>query len=151
MKNFSQLPYISKTVSFKNDSNFGKHLSANRDIKTGEILLVEKPYCLYPEFEQLYIVCFYCLKYTFNNIPCKNCIYAVYCSDACQKLAFEEYHDIECSINPFVYAEDATYRTLYSRMFIKLIKDFGIDRIIREAKDLDKIKGNSLNSISLSK
>ena len=147
LKNSNELPYISEAVSFKYCSKFGKHLVANRDIATGEILTVEKPYCIYPDLDQLYIVCSHCLKFTFNSIPCKNCVFAVYCSKDCQKSAFKEYHDIECSINPLMFEKYSIFQNFieanafFSRLFIKLIKDIGIKQIIQQAQILDKTKG----------
>ena len=145
LKNTNKLPYISESVSFKYNSEFGKHLVANRDIKTGEILTVEKIYCIYPDVEKLYLVCSHCLKFTFNGIPCKNCVFAVYCSVECEKLAFEEYHDIECSINPLLFGTPTVYtpaNAYYSRLFIKLLKEFGVEKIIQQAKVLDESRGN---------
>ena len=82
----------------------GRHCLANRDIKSGETLFIEKPYSaiLLPEFSHEY--CLTCFKkvyhngcYNFLNLEfCNFCTNVIYCSNECR--IKNKFHRYECQI-----------------------------------------------------
>ncbi|XP_012270272.1 SET and MYND domain-containing protein 4 [Orussus abietinus] len=93
-----EVPVASDGVQIKYDDIFGRHLVATRDIKPGEILVVEKPYALVLAPERRYTHCAKCLTIAWNGIPCDHCVYAMFCSEKCKEDAWKEFHDIECPV-----------------------------------------------------
>lgn len=99
---------INDCVDIKYDDLRGRHCIANRDIKCGEYLFLEKAYCaiLLPEFSDSY--CQNCFKtilirdtnniyYDYLNIEfCSNCNDVVYCSEQCKQS--DLHHKFECGI-----------------------------------------------------
>lgn len=92
----------SDAVDVKTSEKFGRHFVATRDINVGEVLVVEKPYFnfLYPQ--NLYTHCSYCMTFVLAGIPCDECVNSVYCSEKCKLKAWDEYHELECSLFDFV-------------------------------------------------
>ena len=80
------------------DKEFGRLLRASKDIRTGEIVLIERMYTSVPNWERHLQICNHCLLMTWSTIPCDNCSWAMYCSDNCKTTAWEKYHNFECSI-----------------------------------------------------
>lgn len=134
---------VAESVSLKYNKNYGKHLVANKDIKPGEIVAIEEAYIAYPQTKKRHIVCSHCLSKTYNGIPCTFCAF-IYCSDICKDQAWQEYHDIECSIihkvsiaklpsiPGFMECKDKFYHI--ARFFIKVIKTWNVEKIVQEVK-----------------
>lgn len=94
----SEIPCASDGVAIKYSEKFGRHLVATREIKPGELLILEKPYCLRLIPKNLHKYCSYCLRVSWDLIPCKRCVHVAFCSDACKDKAWDDYHEVECSI-----------------------------------------------------
>lgn len=95
------------TVGFSLEK--GRHLVAKEGIKPGKVVLTDRPYGLVlisgmneTENRELFGVehkfCHKCLAKTLRPIPCESCSYCRYCSEACQKEAWLEYHQWECCL-----------------------------------------------------
>ncbi|KAJ8667068.1 hypothetical protein QAD02_008730 [Eretmocerus hayati] len=91
------IPCASTALALKYSEEFGRHVVATRDIKPGEIVIVEK---MLPLLNQsaLYTHCSNCSKVAWASIPCDTCGFAMYCSSNCKNDAWNRYHDIECNI-----------------------------------------------------
>ena len=128
------MPFISDAVTLKYNKKRGRHLIANRNIPTGEVLLVEKSLCFYPDLERIYMICSHCSKQTWNSLPCEHCTLCLYCSINCKKKAWKKYHDIECSLYPKLLTIPC-HRNFFLlwRLFITALKEKGVDKIIEEA------------------
>ena len=127
------LPFSSDAISMYYDVKRGRHLIANRDISTGEILLVEKPF-FYPNLEKMYIICTHCSKQMWNSVPCEHCAFSSFCSSICKKEAWEKYHDIECSLYSKLLTEKVAIQYLFVwRLFIIALKEKDAEIIIQEA------------------
>ncbi|XP_046753146.1 SET and MYND domain-containing protein 4-like [Diprion similis] len=92
------IPSASDAVTIKFSRKFGRHLVATRKIKPGEILILEKPYCSRLVLRNVYTHCSYCLHASWNMIPCQYCINVAYCSERCRNKAWDDYHEVECSV-----------------------------------------------------
>ena len=108
------------------DKEFGRLLRASKDIRTGEILFIERMYTTIPIWERHLQICNHCLLMTWSSIPCDNCSWAMYCSDNCKTTAWEKYHNFECSVlshdNEFQGYKESNVAI---RMFIMRIQEAG--------------------------
>ncbi|XP_023319431.1 SET and MYND domain-containing protein 4-like [Trichogramma pretiosum] len=100
-------------VEIKSTKNMGKGLYAKTDFKTGDIVLIEKPCLIQPDFSNQYVFCSQCLAVAWTGIPCETCHDYIFCSLKCKSMAWEDYHHIECSITP--------YLILYNPQIVKWI------------------------------
>lgn len=75
-------PYASDAISVEHSKIFGRHIVAARDIDSGEPLLIEKPYFMYPNDNRMdmYGQCFHCLSNLFAAVPCDHCVNVVFCT-----------------------------------------------------------------------
>ncbi|XP_059473824.1 SET and MYND domain-containing protein 4-like [Neocloeon triangulifer] len=78
-------------------------LVANRNINTGDVLLIEEPklvvnHCHMNGGDPSWIHCSRCLKVCVNLQPCQTCSQALYCSETCVSEAWENYHKNECMV-----------------------------------------------------
>lgn len=143
-----EIPCAAKCVSLSYSEKYGNHVTAKCDIKPGQIILVEESFNAFPGTYKLYLVCSYCLSYAWNGTPCDSCAFAIYCSEECKKKAMHEYHDIECKLVPFFYLIRGQDKLVSSheatiRLFLKLFKTEGLEKMMNEAKILDR--GTYLN------
>ncbi|XP_063903795.1 SET and MYND domain-containing protein 4-like [Zophobas morio] len=108
-------------IELKTDEKYGRHIIATRDIKIGEILVVEKPYVvvLQPDrFSKPSCFCYGCLVFCYNPIPCTKCHKRLYCSETCREKDFQTYHKHECLILPFI--DQFMYLTDYWLLALKI-------------------------------
>lgn len=151
----TKIPCASKSVILEYNETFGRHYVAARDMKPGEIIMVEEGYICVPKNNLRYILCSHCLVFSWNGIPCSSCPFAIYCSEDCKQEAWQDYHDIECSIFPHldflrsgkngcVMADVA----IALRIFLKALKKEGLDAVLDEAEAIDYGKGWQFNLLS---
>ncbi|KAM9348360.1 SET and MYND domain-containing protein 4 [Symphorus nematophorus] len=96
----------------------GRHLVATERIAAGDVVLTDRPYScvLIPGMEEVkgsegkqdterevlfgmeQRRCHRCLTETLRLVPCEGCSYSRYCSDSCQRDAWEEHHRWECPL-----------------------------------------------------
>lgn len=69
-----------------------------RDVAVGTVLAIETAFATFSFDDKAYTACYYCQKSALNLYPCDNCCYALFCSEKCEKLCLNEYHNIECKI-----------------------------------------------------
>ena len=81
----------------------GRYVVANRDIRPGEVILVEKPYASVLHAEQENSMCHHCLMSCIAPVPCQHCPMARYCSRTCRDASWDSYHKYECDILHIIY------------------------------------------------
>lgn len=102
----------------------GRHVIAKEDIKVGEVLVKENPYFTLLLKDQYLFSCSYCLSRNCNLMPCTNCCFALYCSRACRKNAWRDYHSTECALMPtLVHMEFTKLELLAFRTAVKARND----------------------------
>ena len=91
-------PNASSSIDKKYNEEVGRHVVANRMIKRGEILFLEKPVSFVSvNFDGLSDYCHHCNCLTRDvPVPCKNCLNTCYCSEECLIEAWSSYHMWEC-------------------------------------------------------
>lgn len=87
----------SNAIEIKYTESQGRHVVATRDIKIGEIILVERAYSQIL-LEEPFTHCHECLTLCYTLIPCNKCTQAFYCGEMCKEIAFKSHHEYECAI-----------------------------------------------------
>lgn len=114
-----EYPCASDAVDVKFSNAMGRYVVATRDIKVGEVLVVEKPYYQYLYDENRYTHCSYCMGPALAGIPCDECVNFIYCSIECKTMAWSEYHHWECKL--FDLSTQYSKRYYEQVMIIKLL------------------------------
>lgn len=90
-----------KSLKIHFDPAVGRHGRATREIKTGDVVLVDMPIANVPIFPSNQSVCFHC----FNELALIRPVLspfdadAVFCSQLCLSMAFRSYHCVESRDN----------------------------------------------------
>ena len=97
----------------------GRGLVAMRDIEIGEVLIVEKPFSstLLPGFSLNH--CNNCCNRVLSPLPCTECSEVVYCSENCQKTAWDVFHKCECDVLSAIREADIGLGHLAVRTVLK--------------------------------
>ena len=137
-------PCASDAIDVAYSEEFGRHIIATRDIKCGEILIVEEAFCTSLDSDKFHLYCSNCLKFSWSLIPCDYCIHAMYCSQKCKNEAWEKCHEIECKVFSHLMDLNMPNRAYYAlRMAILSIKQSGnIEKLIAELEKHDSMEGN---------
>ncbi|KAJ8683022.1 hypothetical protein QAD02_018814 [Eretmocerus hayati] len=136
-----EIPCASTSVTIAYSKCWGRHVVATRNIQPGEIIAVEKHFHKFIFPDHLYLCCNYCTKFTWSSIPCKSCIYGVYCSKKCRAAAWEEFHQFECKIFPHMWdiAGELVAATHTARFFLNLVdKAGGIEKLRQDFLQVQK-------------
>lgn len=146
-----EIPCASNAVEIKYNQKFGRHLIVNRDISTGEILIVEKAFVGFPSLRSRYLVCSNCLNFAWTAVLCDHCPCVIYCSTLCKDYAWKKYHDIECSIlqNNLITKDFQTRFIMVCRSFILALKEKNVSRtehVLKEIKYVEENPGSSINN-----
>ncbi|XP_057324272.1 SET and MYND domain-containing protein 4-like [Microplitis mediator] len=141
-------PFIkgaSDAVKIKYSKKLGRHLVATRDIKVGEVVLVEKAYVSVHIDETKYSYCWYCSKRAWSSIPCTECTKVVFCNETCRDAAWNEFHDLECpTMASLPMAKFGWFDIMALKLTIKAIKEAGSLKSLKNI--IDKIKSNPSES-----
>lgn len=92
------IPGLSDAVELRYSDKFGRYMCATRDIKPGELLVMQKPYAKIVNTEMRYKFCWFCAEQTWASLPCDNCSEVVYCSEICREKGRLEHHELECPV-----------------------------------------------------
>ncbi len=101
----SKYPHMNSRLNIEYSNKDGRYCVSNDDIKAGDILFDERPYCaiLLPQFRLNYCDCCFkrlCLNgdFVYCNIQaCDTCNDVLFCSIDCKKTS-RTYHKYECSM-----------------------------------------------------
>ncbi|XP_021932938.1 SET and MYND domain-containing protein 4-like isoform X1 [Zootermopsis nevadensis] len=120
--------YASIALDLRYSEGKGRHVIANRDVKMGDILFVERPYAFVVLPAQYKAHCHNCCRTYVSPIPCWECTMVLYCSEACRQESWDQYHQWECHGG------------------LELLHSIGIAhlglRVILKAGPLPKLKGS---------
>ena len=97
-------PAISNAVCFKYEPGRGRYAIAQRDIKVGEFICVEKPIASHPLPEYLGSNCTHCFKSMKAPLPCPVSTKFLFCCYDCRAEALSTYHPYICKIIDFLIA-----------------------------------------------
>lgn len=88
----------SSALKLSSNDTLGRHLIASEDVKTGEVLIVEKPFSSVLLPDHYYTHCANCFCRCIQLIPCSHCPTSMYCSEKCLKTSLNKNHRIECAV-----------------------------------------------------
>ncbi|XP_047470256.1 SET and MYND domain-containing protein 4-like [Penaeus chinensis] len=99
-------PSLSKCVRVENSSAKGRHLVAERDIRPGELLMVEEGHwdTLSADYRSTH--CAFCFSFCLAPVPCPSCRLVIFCGEDCRARALAEFHARECPVLPSLMALD---------------------------------------------
>lgn len=90
------IPNASSSLDSLYSTEKGRFIVANRDIRPGDNLFVERPYAsvLLPAFAKTH--CHHCYRRLRAAYPCQQCSQVRYCSADCARQSWDFYHRSEC-------------------------------------------------------
>ncbi|KAG5671091.1 hypothetical protein PVAND_001305 [Polypedilum vanderplanki] len=132
---------IAGCLKLKHDDVYGQCVITDKDLKTGEIVAIEKPFSKCLLFSHAYKRCSNCLCQNFMNLePCDHCSSAMFCSQKCCNEAHENFHKFECGINDgwsLIFTEilQTANRTFFEAL--KLV-DYDISKLMEMQGNFEK-------------
>lgn len=142
----------SECIKIAYTKKFGRHLLAAKDYAPGDIIFVEKTYVTHINRRMIFTNCDYCLKTAWSGVPCSDCSWTIFCSEECRDKATEIYHDVECSLIPFlklsIKDDLLDMARLNLRSVIIAVREAGsVSELMKRLKVVDTCAGRFENSI----
>lgn len=89
--------FASAAIEVKYTAEKGRYVVANRDIKRGQVLIVEKAFAFVPLSHVKVDICYNCCRSSGDTpVPCTECVDSTYCNIDCWDEARSSYHRWEC-------------------------------------------------------
>lgn len=139
---------------FKNET-FGRYIVTNRKLKSGEVIVIEKPFYKSLDMKHGCLRCVNCFRSALQPLVCSLCRLVAFCSTKCQQYAWKEFHELECSSIDKITEDDGFLmmieRSLFKALTVcgsleNLRKLVGKEVTASTIYDIDmNILGNSLN------
>ncbi|KAL5286006.1 hypothetical protein ACFFRR_007601 [Megaselia abdita] len=102
-KNHEVVPYIANCLALGHTKEEGRFIYTKVDLKPGDCVAIEDPYCTALLPPMRYIRCTYCTKENcFTLIPCNHCTGAMFCDKVCRDKAWNSFHKYECKVIDFI-------------------------------------------------
>lgn len=99
----STIPFIAECLELRNNGQYGRHIITNRDLKVGDIVAIEEPFCTIVPNSKRYERCEHCFaENSMNLVPCKGCTLTMFCNEKCYQQAYELYHKFECNVIDYI-------------------------------------------------
>lgn len=128
----------SNSVAIHTDEINGFHINAVKNIRIGDVLVVETPYVAQVEMENKYLHCHECLELCYNMIPCENCTEALYCGESCREKAYKSYHRYECVL----IQHGLNTKRVFLRLSLKAVSEY--DNLLHDlSKNDDQVYQSS--------
>jgi SET and MYND domain-containing protein 4 len=127
----AQIPFMADSIELVENEKFGRHLIAKRDLKVGDIVLLEKPFEVRLGKLHQYRRCTNCLaENELTLIPCPDCTSAMFCSTQCMSSAHKKFHKYECPIIEALAVLQAGNILMATRILLTLIDEYnGIENL----------------------
>ncbi|KAG7158904.1 SET and MYND domain-containing protein 4-like 3, partial [Homarus americanus] len=93
-----RFPSASSALDFIITEDRGRCTIAKKDIKPGDILIVDTPYCTMMNPEHLSSHCYQCYTRCHTPVPCNSCAKVSYCSEGCRAASWSGLHHVECCV-----------------------------------------------------
>lgn len=99
------LPFIAECLELKESNQFGRYIVSNRDLKVGQVVVIEEGFCALILPCVRYQRCANCLgEFDLNLLPCPNCTSTMFCSVDCLQEGHENFHKYECPVIDFLFS-----------------------------------------------
>lgn len=133
-----EIQCASSALKLEYSEEKGRYLVATRNIRPGDVLIVEQPYAsvLLPDSYATH--CYYCLRRCLSPVPCLHCSEAMFCDSVCQTTAWEAFHSIDCSLLPIISKRVGKMGLLALRVLIMAsLKGKGLKKLFADIENLD--------------
>lgn len=141
-----KLPFIANCLDVTFTRDTGYCVVATTDLKVGDVVAIEKPFCASSMDFIHNICCANCYKENdLDLIPCSNCHFAMFCSPQCLAETKQNFHNIECPIINFLNKKSAEKDvvTIVIRFILMAVEMFeSIDELIQFFKMVDEQDDN---------
>lgn len=142
-------PSIVNCLELQCDEVYGRKIVTNRDLTTGDVIAIEKPFFKSLDKNSTSFRCLNCLKSLPKVvIDCRSCSSAKFCSEICRKLAWEEFHEFECK-DFDSFTQDDGFMLMIQRTVFKSLLVFGgwenLQKVLKENVPSRSIFDSSLN------
>ncbi|CAB4066922.1 unnamed protein product [Lepeophtheirus salmonis] len=113
--------------------NGERRVVAHEKVDLGETLFIESPYAmvLLPGFYST--LCHHCTKAFVAPIPCLKCTQPRFCSEKCRSIAWDVYHQFECT------GLDLAHSVGIAHLALRIILNAGFPLIKSLMKDIHKV------------
>jgi SET and MYND domain-containing protein 4 len=119
------LTYPTNCFQISENEKYGRHIVANRDLKVGDIVVVEPTFQSQLQKKYNYQRCANCLaENDLSLIPCPGCTSTMFCSPACLTVANVKFHKIECPIVEAISELEDDNLLMALRIVLKFVHDF---------------------------
>ena len=130
---------LSSAVDVNANEKRGRHLTSNRELKPGDVIVSETPFTSVLGVEYFGNHCYQCLSLVRAPIPCVQCSSVVYCSSACQKKSWEDHHSYECSCMALL---SRVWCGRLGHLVARVVMKVGWRNIVNYAKSYNEDKGD---------
>lgn len=126
-------PSIADCLKLCENEKFGRYVVTTKELKCGEIVVIEKPFykSLDKRREGDSRRCASCFKLMIHPITCLSCRSIFFCSEICQKSAWKEFHELECSLCEKM-TEDDGFLMMIERSLFKVLNICGSLESLRQ-------------------
>lgn len=110
-----KIPFMADCLKLRTSEQFGRYTITDRDLKVGDVVMAEKPAQIVLSPEMRYRRCSYCTSGEKRHalFPCATCTNALYCSEECQKTAWNDSHRFECKLSENFIEKSAKHGTAH--------------------------------------
>nr|XP_053657059.1 SET and MYND domain-containing protein 4-like [Cherax quadricarinatus] len=129
-------PSASSALDFLITEDRGRCTIAKKDIKPGDILMVDTPYCTMLNPESLSTHCYHCYTRCPTPVPCTSCAKVWYCSEECQVASWGGLHASECTVLNHLMDPGIGKMALLAYRVMTTIKWRGLQKWRRQIENL---------------
>lgn len=92
---------VADCLELQRNSEWGRHVTTTRNLNINETVMIESSFSFVGHDcnDSKYNRCSHCYKSLMNFIPCKECVYSMFCNNECLEAANKSRHIFECQLN----------------------------------------------------
>ena len=122
----------SSCVDVKYNSTKGRYMVAAKDVRIGDVIMVEKPYTcvLGKDFYESH--CYHCLQATDRPVGCQSCARVRYCSGRCARQSWASFHQWEC---PFLDLLTTSGTGPMAHLALAIVFHTGLSKILHHKRN----------------
>lgn len=111
-------PSIVNCLKLSKDNKFGRHIITTRQLNSGDIIAIEKPFYKSLDVNALHGRCLNCFQSRSSQLKsCPTCGSVKFCSKECEKISWERFHKYECGTIKKMTQDDAFYIMIQRSLF----------------------------------